>query len=67
MLLKGRYGREMAIKIRDAARVSIGSQMPTKSLELQHTIRLIQELDREIDDIETEIKKLMDELNSPIT
>ena len=38
---KGRYGREKAIEIRDAARASIGSQMPAKNLELQHTIRLI--------------------------
>ena len=42
---KGRYGREKAIEIRDAARNSIGSAMPAKSLELKHTIRLIGELD----------------------
>ncbi len=64
---KGRYGREKAIEIRDAARSSIGSQMPAKSLELAHTIRLIQELNREIDDIEAEIQKIMDDLQSPIT
>ena len=64
---KGHYGREKAIEFRDAARSSIGSQMPAKSLELQHTIRLIQELNREIDDIEAQIQKLMDELDSPIT
>lgn len=64
---KGRYGREKAIEIRDAARASVGSRMPAKSLELQHTIRLIRELDREIDDIEAEIQNLMDDLNSPIT
>ena len=64
---RGRYGRDKAVEIRDAAEASIGSQMPAKSLELQHTIRLIQELDREIEDIEAEIQKLMDELDSPIT
>ena len=64
---RGRYGREKAVEIRNAARASIGSQMPAKSLELQHTIRLIQELDREIEDIETEIQKIMDNLDSPIT
>ena len=64
---KGHYGREKAIEIRDAARSSIGSCMPAKSLELQHTIRLIQELNREIDDIEAEIQKIMDDLQSPIT
>ena len=31
---KGRYGRDMAVVIRDAARCSIGSEMPAKSLEL---------------------------------
>ena len=51
---------------REAARNSIGSNMPAKSLELKHTIKLIQELTSEIDEIETEIKAIMDELNSPI-
>ena len=41
--------------------------MPAKSLELQHTIRLIRELDREIDEIEEQIQSIMDELHSPIT
>lgn len=64
---KGRYGRDMAVEIRDAARCSIGSRKPAKSLELQHTIRLIRELDAEIEEIEAEIQSIMEELNSPIT
>ena len=64
---KGRYGREKAIEIRNAARNSIGSAMPAKSLELKHTIRLIGELDAEIDEIEKEINSIMDEVHSPIT
>ena len=63
---KGRYSRDKAIEIRDAARSSIGSNMPAKSLELKHTIKLIKELDSEIAEIETEIQKIMDEINSPI-
>ena len=63
---KGRYSRDKAIEIRDAARSSIGSNMPAKSLELKHTIKLITELDSEIEEIETEIRKIMDEINSPI-
>ena len=63
----GRYGRDMAVEIRDAARHSIGSRMPAKSLELQHTIRLIRELDAEIEEIEAAIQVIMDELHSPIT
>lgn len=64
---KGHYGRDVAATIRDVARASIGSVMPAKSLELRHTIRLIRELDAEIEDIESSIQSLMDELNSPIT
>lgn len=63
---KGRYGKEKAEQIRNAARNSIGSHMPAKSLELKHTIRLIGELTAEIDEIEVEIQRMMDELNSPI-
>lgn len=64
---KGHYGRDMATEIRDAARASVGSTMPAKSLELQHTIRLIRELDAEINDIEDAIQAIMDEMQSPIT
>ncbi len=64
---KGHYKRDMALEIRDAARNSIGFRMPAKSLELQHTIRLIRELDNEIAEIEEQIQSIMDELRSPIT
>ena len=64
---RGRYGRDMAAEIRDAARCSVGSKMPAKVLELQHTIRLIRELDAEIEEIEAAIQAIMDELHSPIT
>lgn len=63
---KGRYSRNTAVMIRDAAKFSIGSNMPTKSLELNHTIRRIQELNSEISEIEKTIKIMMDEINSPI-
>jgi len=63
---KGHYGRDKAIEIRDAARRSIGSAMPAKSLELSHTIRLIEEISKEIDEVEAAIKEIMDENPSPI-
>ena len=64
---KGCYGRDTALAIRNSARQSIGSVMPAKSLELQHTIRLIRELDEQIDQIESAIKDIMEQLHSPIT
>ena len=64
---KGRYGKDTAVMFREAARSSIGSHMPAKSLELTHTIRLIHELTAEIDEIEAAIKQIMDEeIHSPI-
>ena len=62
----GHYTRDTAVTIREAARTSIGSDMPAKSLELKHTIRLVRELDSEIGEIESRIKSIMDEINPPI-
>ena len=62
----GRYGKEKAITFREAAGTSIDSNMPAKSLELKHTIKLIQELTTEIDEIEKEIKIIMDKINPSI-
>ena len=63
---KGRYGREKAIELRNAAQRSIGSAMKMKSMELQHTIRLIRELDAEICEIEDAIRQIMDAMAPPI-
>ena len=63
---RGRYGKDTAIIFREAAKNSIGAYMPAKSLELKHTIKLIQELTAEIDEIEAEIKSIMDKMDSPI-
>ncbi len=64
---KGRYGDDMAETIRATARNSIGSIMPAKSLELQHTIRQIQAISIDIDEIEYSIDIIMDSMASPIT
>ncbi len=63
---KGRFNYSKAKLIKATAQNSIGSVMPAKSLELKHTIKLIQELDSEIKEIEEEIKVIMDKINSPI-
>ena len=63
---KGRYGKDIAITFRDAAKFpSVPICRP--NLELKHTIKLIQELTVEIDEIEAAIKRIMDEeIQSPI-
>lgn len=58
---RGKRDRDTAIRFREAARGSIGSVMPAKSLELKHTIKLINELTTEINEIESEIKRIVDD------
>ena len=62
----GKLGKDKAIEIRDAARKSIGSSIKAKSLELKHTIQLINTLTDDIDEVEAEIQSIMDELDPPI-
>jgi transposase len=63
---KGHFSKDKAAEIREAARRSIGSHFSAKSLELKHTIKLISELSAQIREIEAEIKKIMDAINSPV-
>jgi len=63
---RGRYGRDKAILIRDTARNSIGLDSASKSMELKHTIHLIEEISKEIREIEQAIKKAMLSIRSSI-
>lgn len=63
---KGKYSRDKAIEIRDLAKVSIGTNSPSISFELRQVIQTILFLQFQIDEIDKELKKTLDELNSPI-
>lgn len=63
----GHYDRDKAVEIRDKARTSIGIKSDVKELELQQTVNLIQVYLQQIEFVEEEIDKLMEEVNSPIT
>ena len=63
---RGRYGRDKAVEIRNAAMDSVGVPMAARSMELVHTIRLIRMLSEEIEEIEESIKTIMDGLHDPI-
>jgi len=63
---KGRYGKEKAIEIRNAARNSVGSYSEVKSLELQQTIQRIKMMENQIKLTEAKINPILDELHSPI-
>ena len=63
---KGRYSRDKAVEIRNAAKNSIGSYSDVKSLELQQTIQLIQMMEKQIGQTEAKINPIVDSLHSPI-
>lgn len=63
---KGRYGKEKAVEIRNAAKDSVGSYSDVKSLELQQTIQMIRLMEDQIKQIEGKINPIIDVLQSPI-
>jgi transposase len=63
---KGRYHKDKAVEIRNAANTSIGSYSEGKSMELQQTIRLIQMMEQQIKQVEEKINPIVDSLNSPL-
>ncbi|MDR0221382.1 MAG: IS110 family transposase [Lachnospiraceae bacterium] len=63
---KGRYGREEAARFCEAARASVGLEMPAKSLELKLTIEMIRVMNAAISEVEASIKAIMDKIDSPI-
>ena len=63
---RGRYSKAKAMEIRECARNSIGSQSLSLSFELQETIDNINFLQTKIDRVDSEIKTIMDKIDSPI-
>ena len=62
----GKYGRDKATEIRELAKQSIGLDSRAMGLELKQTIRLIQNLQFEIDELDSEIKSVMLDIDSPV-
>ncbi len=63
---RGKYGRDRAAQLRELASKSIGINSISVGFELQQTIRLIKNMQEEIDILDKHIKTVMKELNSPI-
>jgi len=62
----GRFSKDRAIQIREAALHSIGSNMTSKSFELKHTISRIQYLNSLIIETDSKIKEALNDLDSNI-
>lgn len=64
---KGHYCRDKAVQLKETAKRTIGTLMPAKALELKHTISLIEVLTAEIDEVDAEIKKIVDASGTTLT
>lgn len=63
---RGKYGREKALALRELAASSIGLSDDAYAFELQQTIRIIQNVQAEIDILDQKIKSLVQELDTPL-
>ena len=63
---KGKYGRDKAIEIRELAKKSIGTVSRSLAFELRQVIQTISFLQNQVDEIDKEIKSMMDDLDSPL-
>ncbi len=63
---RGKYGKTKAVLIKDAAKRSIGTDSLSLSFELDQILQFIDIYSEQIHVLNLEIKRLMDELQSPI-
>jgi len=63
----GRHDKEWAIRLKELAKGSIGTNSPAKALELKQTIRQIMSLSGDLEVIEKEIKSLVIQSGTTLT
>ena len=63
---KGHYGEDMAMRLRESAKSSIGRDSEAMSYELQRTIARIRSLSREINELDDRISEIVLKANPPI-
>ena len=62
----GSHSKERAIEIREAAKKSIGINSPAVSFRLVQDIKALEFLTEQIDEVNEQIKLLLDEMDNPI-
>lgn len=60
---KGHFGIDKAIKLKELAKSSIGVNNSSLSIQIKHSLKQIELLNEQINDIDSKIKEIMDELN----
>lgn len=63
---KGKYNKDKALELRDLALSSIGCNSQSMAFELQQTIRIIQNIQTEIDILDRKLKEIVISLKTPL-
>lgn len=63
---KGHFGLDKAIKLKELAKSSIGINNSSLSIQIKHSLKQIELLNEQIDELDNKIKEVMDEIASPI-
>jgi transposase len=63
---RGRHNKDWAVRLKDLAKISIGTGSPARSIELQQVIRQIISISKEIGLVDGEIKKLLDDAGTAL-
>ena len=63
---RGRYAKEDAIRLRELARNSIGTDSPALALQIRQAVSQIELFSTQLEQVENKISSIMDSLASPI-
>lgn len=63
---RGKYTKKDAIRLRELARNSIGTDSPALALQIRQAVSQIELFSTQLEQVENEISTIMDSLNSPI-
>jgi len=63
---RGKYSKNDAIRLKDLAVNSVGIDNPTLSVQIKHAIKQIELFSKQINEVESLCKTIVDELKSPI-
>lgn len=63
---RGRFNNELAISLKEVAKISIGIDNIALSIQIKHSISQIQLLTSQINDVEKSIRDIMDKLDTKI-
>lgn len=63
---RGRYTKEDAIRLRELAKISIGTDSPALALQIRQAVSQIELFSAQLEQVESEISSIMNSLASPI-